>query len=544
MDTVTESPAERARAAARNCETAGLTAEADMLYRLAETLEAQDRAAAAASLARVLIGRRPHRPGAPLRPRRQRPRPRRAPAARGPRLPRRRGGCSTRRGSATPSIRASPRRAAGSGFSRSASREAVVGPARGRAAAARRPARRRPTADSCARRARSRPGQIPAWKEAVARGPGPPRRRGRAGARPESTWPDRSAELLRSLIRRGAAVLRGRARARAPARGAARAPGPRRGRALLRRGRGRAAAARDRQRRSTAPATRAGGDLVRRPGLARARRARRPVGDQPMGEAHAGRLRRRGGARRRRRARATRGRAGAVTLLGFTPDFFSPEPDRARLAALPAHRAWRAASAGLNDLFRQFFPDDAAPAARGPAAGARRASRPRALARRPLALADHRRPRRVGPLPLRGLRRGEALPRRARSIFREGDAGDAIYVIARGRVRISRQISGGEEAFAILSPGEIFGEMALLDPGSGPLGRRRRARGRGRARALARALRGARGGRSRKAAPSSRCCSAGSPRAARSRRPSGSRAGGSSPGRADGRPVTPSSASP
>jgi CRP/FNR family transcriptional regulator, cyclic AMP receptor protein len=34
-------------------------------------------------------------------------------------------------------------------------------------------------------------------------------------------------------------------------------------------------------------------------------------------------------------------------------------------------------------------------------------------------------------------------------------------------VRISRQISGGEEAFAILDPGAIFGEMALLDPGSG-----------------------------------------------------------------------------
>ena len=32
---------------------------------------------------------------------------------------------------------------------------------------------------------------------------------------------------------------------------------------------------------------------------------------------------------------------------------------------------------------------------------------------------------------------------------------------------ISRRISGGEEAFAILNPGEIFGEMALLDPGSG-----------------------------------------------------------------------------
>ena len=52
---MTDSPAARAREAARRCETAGLTAEADMLYRLAETLENQDRAAASASLARVLL---------------------------------------------------------------------------------------------------------------------------------------------------------------------------------------------------------------------------------------------------------------------------------------------------------------------------------------------------------------------------------------------------------------------------------------------------------------------------------------------------------
>ncbi|HVQ53692.1 MAG TPA: tetratricopeptide repeat protein, partial [Thermoanaerobaculia bacterium] len=55
LDPMTDSPALRARAAARNCEAAALTAEADMLYRLAETLDAQDRASAAASLARVLI---------------------------------------------------------------------------------------------------------------------------------------------------------------------------------------------------------------------------------------------------------------------------------------------------------------------------------------------------------------------------------------------------------------------------------------------------------------------------------------------------------
>jgi tetratricopeptide (TPR) repeat protein len=44
------------RAAARNCESAGLTSEADILYRLAETLDARGRASAASSLARVLIG--------------------------------------------------------------------------------------------------------------------------------------------------------------------------------------------------------------------------------------------------------------------------------------------------------------------------------------------------------------------------------------------------------------------------------------------------------------------------------------------------------
>ncbi len=49
-------------------------------------------------------------------------------------------------------------------------------------------------------------------------------------------------------------------------------------------------------------------------------------------------------------------------------------------------------------------------------------------------------------------------------IFQHGDAGDKLYLILEGRVRISREVAGmGEEALAILGPGEIFGEMALLD---------------------------------------------------------------------------------
>jgi CRP/FNR family transcriptional regulator, cyclic AMP receptor protein len=49
-------------------------------------------------------------------------------------------------------------------------------------------------------------------------------------------------------------------------------------------------------------------------------------------------------------------------------------------------------------------------------------------------------------------------------IFQHGDAGDKLYLILEGRVRISRDVAGmGEEALAVLGPGQVFGEMALLD---------------------------------------------------------------------------------
>jgi CRP-like cAMP-binding protein len=49
-------------------------------------------------------------------------------------------------------------------------------------------------------------------------------------------------------------------------------------------------------------------------------------------------------------------------------------------------------------------------------------------------------------------------------IFREGDEGDAMFVVVSGRVRISRTIPGvGEEALTILPRGAFFGEMALID---------------------------------------------------------------------------------
>jgi len=52
-------------------------------------------------------------------------------------------------------------------------------------------------------------------------------------------------------------------------------------------------------------------------------------------------------------------------------------------------------------------------------------------------------------------------------IFREREPGEAFYVILSGRVRISREVPGmGEEALAILGPGQYFGEMALVDSGA------------------------------------------------------------------------------
>src|SRR6188768_2266799 len=52
-------------------------------------------------------------------------------------------------------------------------------------------------------------------------------------------------------------------------------------------------------------------------------------------------------------------------------------------------------------------------------------------------------------------------------IFQQGDAGDKLYLILEGKVRISREVPGmGEEALAVLGPGQIFGELALLDESS------------------------------------------------------------------------------
>ena len=48
-------------------------------------------------------------------------------------------------------------------------------------------------------------------------------------------------------------------------------------------------------------------------------------------------------------------------------------------------------------------------------------------------------------------------------IFQEGDAGDAAYMVRKGAVQISISVDGEDTTIATLGPGEIFGEMSLID---------------------------------------------------------------------------------
>jgi CRP/FNR family cyclic AMP-dependent transcriptional regulator len=49
-------------------------------------------------------------------------------------------------------------------------------------------------------------------------------------------------------------------------------------------------------------------------------------------------------------------------------------------------------------------------------------------------------------------------------IFREGDAGDHLHIIASGDVKISRTTrAGGEVVLAMLGAGDVFGELAVLE---------------------------------------------------------------------------------
>jgi CRP/FNR family cyclic AMP-dependent transcriptional regulator len=48
-------------------------------------------------------------------------------------------------------------------------------------------------------------------------------------------------------------------------------------------------------------------------------------------------------------------------------------------------------------------------------------------------------------------------------VFREGDAGDALFVLARGEVEVLARGPGGDRVLATLEPPAAFGEMSLVD---------------------------------------------------------------------------------
>lgn len=60
-----------------------------------------------------------------------------------------------------------------------------------------------------------------------------------------------------------------------------------------------------------------------------------------------------------------------------------------------------------------------------------------------------------------------AMQRRAyqtgEKLFEEGQPGKAVFIIKSGRVELSRQTSEGIRKLGILGPGQMFGEMALLE---------------------------------------------------------------------------------
>ena len=52
------------------------------------------------------------------------------------------------------------------------------------------------------------------------------------------------------------------------------------------------------------------------------------------------------------------------------------------------------------------------------------------------------------------------------TLFKEGDAGDRLYVVVEGKLKLgTSSVDGRENLLSILGPGEMFGELSLFDPG-------------------------------------------------------------------------------
>ncbi|MBX3207824.1 MAG: cyclic nucleotide-binding domain-containing protein [Labilithrix sp.] len=71
---------------------------------------------------------------------------------------------------------------------------------------------------------------------------------------------------------------------------------------------------------------------------------------------------------------------------------------------------------------------------------------------------------------VRFMRGGAEFPRRSfqpgEAIVREGEPGDAAYIIVEGRCEVRKQTPSGTQTLQTIEPGAVFGEMAILTGGS------------------------------------------------------------------------------
>lgn len=49
------------------------------------------------------------------------------------------------------------------------------------------------------------------------------------------------------------------------------------------------------------------------------------------------------------------------------------------------------------------------------------------------------------------------------TLFKEGEKGDAAYIVNSGKIGIYKYVEGQKVELAVLNPGELFGEMAIVD---------------------------------------------------------------------------------
>ena len=69
-------------------------------------------------------------------------------------------------------------------------------------------------------------------------------------------------------------------------------------------------------------------------------------------------------------------------------------------------------------------------------------------------------PLKVAPIPESNINRSYS---EDELVFSENEPGRELYIIQSGRIKISKMVNGQEVMLAMLQPGDIFGEMALLD---------------------------------------------------------------------------------